>query len=92
MVKHSGRSVGYIDVPQVYRVKRSRVDSDLALGIPLIDLAWVVFFRWRIGQPFYQGDTNHLSHRLVRAGLGRVQAVMVIWLLAGVLGALACLI
>ena len=29
--------------------------------------------RWRIGQPFYQGDTNHLSHRLVRRGLTRVR-------------------
>ena len=64
----------------------------LVLAVPLLDMAWVVILRWHRGRPFYQGDTNHLSHRLVRAGLGRVQAVMVIWLLAGVLGALACLI
>ncbi|MGD0259540.1 MAG: MraY family glycosyltransferase [Verrucomicrobiota bacterium] len=63
----------------------------LVLAIPLADLVWVVFLRWRIGQPFYQGDTNHLSHRLVRRGLTRTQAVLVIWLAAEALAALAFL-
>ena len=62
----------------------------LVLAVPLADLVWVVFLRWRIGQPFYQGDTNHLSHRLVRRGLTRWQAVLVIWLLAEALAVLAC--
>jgi UDP-GlcNAc:undecaprenyl-phosphate GlcNAc-1-phosphate transferase len=62
----------------------------LVLAVPLVDLVWVVLLRWRRGQPFYQGDTNHLSHRLVRRGLSRTQTVLVIWLLAAVLGALAC--
>jgi UDP-GlcNAc:undecaprenyl-phosphate GlcNAc-1-phosphate transferase len=60
------------------------------LGLPLIDLVWVVFLRWRMGQPFYQGDTNHLSHRLVRRGCSRTQAVVLIWLAAAVLGAVVC--
>ncbi|MGO8931472.1 MAG: MraY family glycosyltransferase [Limisphaerales bacterium] len=63
----------------------------LVLAIPLIDLVWVVFLRWRIGQPFYQGDTNHLSHRLVRRGLSRTQAVLVIWLAAEAVAILAFL-
>jgi hypothetical protein len=46
--------------------------------------------RWRIGQPFYQGDTNHLSHRLVRAGLSRFQAVVLLWFAAAALGSMAC--
>ncbi|PYJ02281.1 MAG: hypothetical protein DME25_16310, partial [Verrucomicrobia bacterium] len=54
----------------------------LVLAIPLLDLVWVVVLRWRIGQPFYQGDTNHLSHRLVRRGLSQTQAVLLIWLAA----------
>jgi len=58
----------------------------LVLGVPLLDMAWVVGLRWRKGQPFYIGDTNHLSHRLVRAGLTRTQAVLLIWLMAAVLG------
>jgi UDP-GlcNAc:undecaprenyl-phosphate GlcNAc-1-phosphate transferase len=63
----------------------------LVLGVPLLDMVWVVVLRWRKGQPFYVGDTNHLSHRLVRSGLTRTQAVLVIWLLAAVLGGLVYL-
>src|SRR5206468_7525387 len=33
------------------------------LAVPLLDLVWVVLLRWRLGKPFYIGDTNHLSHR-----------------------------
>lgn len=57
------------------------------LGVPLVDLVWVVILRWRLGHPFYRGDTNHLSHRLVRLGLSRTRAVLVIWLVAAALGA-----
>jgi UDP-GlcNAc:undecaprenyl-phosphate/decaprenyl-phosphate GlcNAc-1-phosphate transferase len=63
----------------------------LVLAIPLADLAWVVVLRWRMGKPFYVGDTNHLSHRLVRAGLSRTTAVILIWLAAALIGALSFL-
>ncbi len=61
----------------------------LVLAVPLGDLVWVVILRWRMGKPFYVGDTNHLSHRLVRLGLSRTRAVLVIWLIALAIGALA---
>jgi UDP-GlcNAc:undecaprenyl-phosphate GlcNAc-1-phosphate transferase len=64
----------------------------LVLAVPLLDLAWVVILRWRIGQPFYVGDTNHLSHRLVRRGWSRTRAVAVIWGLGALAGGLACLL
>jgi UDP-GlcNAc:undecaprenyl-phosphate GlcNAc-1-phosphate transferase len=64
----------------------------LVLAIPLLDLVWVVYLRWRLGRPFYQGDTNHLSHRLVRRGLSPTRAVLMIWLLATVIGALVFLV
>jgi UDP-GlcNAc:undecaprenyl-phosphate GlcNAc-1-phosphate transferase len=64
----------------------------LALALPLLDLARVVLVRWRIGQPFYQGDTNHLSHLLVRSGLTRTQAVLVIWLAAALFAGLVNLL
>lgn len=54
----------------------------LVLAVPLLDMAWVVILRWRKGQPFYQGDTNHLSHRLVRLGLSPAWAVASIWAFA----------
>ncbi len=62
------------------------------LAVPLLDMCWVVVLRWRLGQPFYVGDNNHLSHRLVRKGLSRTQAVLVIWLLACLAGGLAALL
>lgn len=61
----------------------------LILAMPLGDLVWVVALRTKMGKPFYVGDNNHLSHRLVRLGLSRTQAVLVIWLLAAAFGALA---
>ena len=60
----------------------------LVLAIPLLDLAWVVLLRWRSGKPFYVGDNNHLSHRLMRAGLTRTTAVLLIWVAAAIVGAL----
>lgn len=63
----------------------------LILAVPLLDMAWVVVLRWRAGTPFYLGDTNHLSHRLVRRNLSPPVAVALIWLLAAVCGALALL-
>jgi UDP-GlcNAc:undecaprenyl-phosphate/decaprenyl-phosphate GlcNAc-1-phosphate transferase len=61
------------------------------LAVPLLDMVWVVALRWRMGKPFYQGDTNHLSHRLVRRGLSRTQAVLLIWFLAALSG-VVCLL
>ena len=63
----------------------------LVLAIPLIDLAQVVIVRTLNRKAFWIGDTNHLSHRLVRAGLSRTRAVLVIWLIAAIIGAIACL-
>jgi len=60
------------------------------LSVPLLDLVWVVWLRWRKGLPFYQGDTNHLSHRLVRRGLSQTKAVLVIWLAAAATGGVVC--
>ena len=61
----------------------------LVLAIPLLDLAQVTVFRTLQGQPFWIGDTNHISHRLVAWGLNRRQAVLLLWLVAVILGALA---
>jgi UDP-GlcNAc:undecaprenyl-phosphate GlcNAc-1-phosphate transferase len=63
----------------------------LVLAIPLIDLAQIVVSRTLNRKPFWIGDTNHISHRLVRAGLSRTHAVLLLWLVAVVIGILACL-
>jgi UDP-GlcNAc:undecaprenyl-phosphate GlcNAc-1-phosphate transferase len=59
------------------------------LAIPLIDLAQVTVFRTWHRKPFWLGDTNHLSHRLVRAGFRREQVVLILWLAAAVIGSIA---
>ncbi|MCC6231342.1 MAG: undecaprenyl/decaprenyl-phosphate alpha-N-acetylglucosaminyl 1-phosphate transferase [Verrucomicrobiales bacterium] len=63
----------------------------LVLVVPLADLASVVWIRWRLGRPPWIGDTNHFSHRLVRAGWSRPAAVAWLWAaaLAGGVVALA---
>lgn len=59
----------------------------VVLAVPWIDLVQVVVTRTLRGKPFWVGDHNHLSHRLVRLGLNRVHAVMVLWLAAFLAGA-----
>jgi UDP-GlcNAc:undecaprenyl-phosphate/decaprenyl-phosphate GlcNAc-1-phosphate transferase len=61
------------------------------LAIPLIDLAQVVIFRTLKRKPFWIGDTNHLSHRLVQLGFNRTQAVLLLWLAAAIVGCVALL-
>jgi len=82
-------------LPHFYTAQNPRRSAVLLplviLAVPLVDLAWVVMLRWRLGKPFYVGDTNHLSHRLVRSGLSPTRAVLVIWLLAALCG-LVCLV
>ena len=58
----------------------------LVLAVPLFDLVMVVWIRIRRGQPVYQGDVNHISHRLVRLGLPQSWAVTLIYLIALTLG------
>jgi UDP-GlcNAc:undecaprenyl-phosphate GlcNAc-1-phosphate transferase len=64
----------------------------LVLAVPLLDLVWVVCLRWRMRKPVYVGDTNHLSHRLVKLGLSRTQAVLLIWAISAGAGSLSFLL
>ena len=51
----------------------------LVLSVPIFDTASVLWIRWRSGKPLMQGDTNHVSHRLVALGFGRREAVLLIY-------------
>ena len=62
----------------------------LVLSVPLLDLAQVSLFRTLNKKPFWIGDTNHLSHRLTRAGFSQKQAVLLLWLASAAGGLLAC--
>jgi len=58
----------------------------LVLAVPLFDMAMVMGIRILRGQPVYQGDVNHISHRLVRLGLPQSWAVALIYLITLTLG------
>ena len=63
----------------------------LVLAVPLADLVSVIIIRRRLGQAVWIGDNNHFSHRLVRAGLSKPAAVLLLLLAATVLGAVTFL-
>lgn len=56
------------------------------LALPLFDTAMVVLIRTLNKKPFWIGDHNHISHRFVRMGLSRKQAVWLVHLLALCIG------
>jgi len=56
------------------------------LALPLFDTAMVVIIRTFNGKPFWIGDHNHISHRFVRMGMSRRQAVLLVHLLALCIG------
>ena len=56
------------------------------LALPLFDTAMVVIIRTLNRKPFWIGDHNHISHRFVRMGLSRRQAVLLVHLLALCIG------
>ena len=62
------------------------------LAVPILDTTVAVISRLRRHISPFQGGQDHLSHRLIRAGLSRKQAAISLWLLSGVYGALALLI
>jgi UDP-GlcNAc:undecaprenyl-phosphate GlcNAc-1-phosphate transferase len=53
----------------------------LLLALPILDTTTVVISRLRNGVSIFQGGQDHLSHRLVKVGLTRKSAVIVLWLL-----------
>ncbi|MCC6580413.1 MAG: undecaprenyl/decaprenyl-phosphate alpha-N-acetylglucosaminyl 1-phosphate transferase [Phycisphaeraceae bacterium] len=52
----------------------------MVMAIPLYDFLSVTTLRMLRGESPFRGDHNHFSHRLVRRGLSRRGAVILIWL------------
>jgi len=61
----------------------------LILALPLYDLLSVMIIRWKLNKPVWVGDTNHISHRLVRRGYTRSHAVLLLLLVHSAAAALA---
>lgn len=51
----------------------------IVLGVPLFDTITVMLIRLGEGKPLMQGDTNHISHRLVALGMSRTEAVLFLY-------------
>jgi len=64
----------------------------LLLAIPILDTSIAVFSRLRRGLSPFQGGQDHLSHRLIRAGLSRKQSAIFLWGLSGIFAVLAVFI
>jgi len=64
----------------------------LLLAIPILDTTVAVFSRLRRKVSPFQGGKDHLSHRLVRAGLSRKLSAITLWSLTGLFSFFAILI
>ncbi|MBM2820548.1 MAG: undecaprenyl-phosphate N-acetylglucosaminyl 1-phosphate transferase [Candidatus Berkelbacteria bacterium] len=63
----------------------------LVLGLPVLDVGWVVLRRILTGVSPFSADKKHLHHRLLTAGLSQKQAVIILYILSMVFGSVAVL-
>ncbi len=61
----------------------------LVLGIPILDMVWVILRRFFSGQKIWQGDLKHLHHRLLDLGMSARQVVLLYLLVTGLFGFLS---
>ncbi len=62
----------------------------LVLGVPILDTSLVIISRLRRGKnPFTTPGKDHLSHRLVKMGYTRREAVLTLYLLGSIFGMIA---
>ncbi len=81
------------------RLEPNIVSRNLALSIPLallaipiMDTTVAVCSRIKRGISPFEGGRDHLSHRLMRIGLGRRRTALALWALTGVFGGIAYVI
>lgn len=61
----------------------------LILGVPLFDMLFVMYIRWRRGLPVMLGSPDHVALRLRKWRLSVRQTVMLSYVVTGILGAAA---
>lgn len=64
----------------------------LALGIPILDVAWQIFSRIRAGKSPFLADRGHLHHRLLDLGLSQRAIVLLYYSITALSGALALML
>jgi UDP-GlcNAc:undecaprenyl-phosphate GlcNAc-1-phosphate transferase len=63
----------------------------LVMGIPIIDVAWLILSRWRRGVRPSQAGRDHLHYRLLDRGLSQRQIVVLYYGFCALFGSLALL-
>lgn len=61
----------------------------LAMGLPILDVAWLIYSRRRRGSKVSQAGRDHLHHRLLDIGLSQRQIVLGYYAFCAAFGALA---
>ncbi len=61
----------------------------LTLGVPILDVAWVILYRLRHRRSLMAADRTHLHHRLLALGLSQRQVVALYYGLSAGFGVLA---
>lgn len=51
----------------------------LVMAIPILDLIRVIYLRFKIKQPLFQGDRRHIHFQLLDLGLGHWQTVLILY-------------
>jgi len=64
----------------------------VVLAVPLYDTASVVITRWRNRRPIFEGDRNHVAHRLLALGMGPRAAVLTVYAMTAMTGLAAILL
>ncbi len=64
----------------------------VVLGVPIYDAVTVILIRIRERRPVYVGDQCHISHRLLKLGMSRNQAVLFVHLICIAIGMSALLL
>ncbi len=61
----------------------------VAFGLPLIDVVLSVARRFLSERPLFQGDNDHIHHKLMKRGLSHRDAVLVLYAVAATFGILS---
>ena len=75
--------------PEVGPQSRALAIPLLLMAVPILDTTTVVISRLARGISPFTGGRYHLSHRLMRKGLGRKTTAYVLWAMAAAFGAVA---
>jgi UDP-GlcNAc:undecaprenyl-phosphate GlcNAc-1-phosphate transferase len=75
--------------PEVGPQSRALTIPLLLMAVPILDTTTVVISRLSRGISPFTGGRDHLSHRLMRKGLGRKATAYVLWAMAAAFGSVA---